>query len=322
MNKREQPIITSLLEKHALGICTPEEMALLEQWYAAFPEKEPLWRGEEEKTEMKDALKAAIFEEIAPEKVHPISPVSVKRSRRILWQAAAAAAILVVTFVMYNVYSHKRKPDYVVVSAPAGKGIIRLQLPDQSEVWLEPGTLIRYQKDFGNEGRVIELEDGMAFFSVRKHAGQPFLVKTPGGVQTKVLGTEFTVKAYTQTDEVQVMVSGGTVQVSDSTRILGILKADQQLSYRQDAHAIKRTEGVSEDWRTGDLALNNASFAEVVRILEKRYGLTVVYNVSNVASWRFTLRISKHTTAADLLETLKDISGLAYTLNDGRVTIQ
>src|SRR5687767_2527777 len=119
MNKQQQPIITSLLEKHALGICTSEEMALLEQWYAAFPQKGPLWRDEAEKTEMKDALKAGIFEAIAPEKVHPISQVGAKRSRSIWWQAAAVAAVLVVSFLIYNIYSHKKEPVYVVVSAPA-----------------------------------------------------------------------------------------------------------------------------------------------------------------------------------------------------------
>jgi ferric-dicitrate binding protein FerR (iron transport regulator) len=222
---------------------------------------------------------------------------------------------------MYNTISHKKEPEYVVVSAPAGKDIVKLQLPDQSEVWLEPGTLVRYQKDFGNDGREIELVDGKAFFSVRKHANQPFLVKTPGGVQTKVLGTEFTVKAYTQSEEVQVMVSEGIVQVSDSTHVLGILKVNQQLSYRLHAHATKRTEGTLEDWRTGDIVLNNAPFAEVARILETRYGLQVAFNAGNVATYRFNLRISKNTAAADMLEMLKDISGLAYTLNDNKVTI-
>src|SRR5688500_11389274 len=100
MNKPEHPSITSLLEKHAIGICTPEEMALLEQWYAAFPEKGNVWRNEGEKAEMKEALKAAIFDEIAPEKVHSITPVPVKTSRRIWWQAAAVAAVLVVTYLI------------------------------------------------------------------------------------------------------------------------------------------------------------------------------------------------------------------------------
>jgi transmembrane sensor len=321
MNKPEQHIITSLLEKHALGICTPEESALLEQWYAAFPEKGSVWRDASEKAAMKDTLKAGIFDAIAPGKVHPITSVPVKASRRIWWQAAAVVAVLVGAWLMHNTFSHKMAPEYAVVSAAAGKGILKLQLPDQSEMWLEPGTLVRYRKDFGSAGREIELTDGMAFFSVRKHAQQPFLVKVPGGVQAKVLGTEFTVKAYTQSEEVQVMVSSGTVQVSDSTRILGVLTANQQISYRQHAHATKRTEGAQEDWRTGGLVFNNASFAEVARILKNRYGLQVAYNAASVATLRFNFRISQQTTAIEMLEMLKDISGLAYTLNDNKVTI-
>jgi transmembrane sensor len=321
MNTPEQHIITSLLEKHALGICTPEESALLEQWYAAFPEEGPVWRDASETAAMKDALKAGIFDAITPGKVHPITSVPVRATRRIWWQAAAVIVVLVGAWFMYNTFSHKKEPDYIVVSAPAGKDIVKLQLPDQSEVWLEPGTLVRYRKDFGNAGREIELTDGMAFFSVRKHAKQPFLVKAQGGVQAKVLGTEFTVKAYTQSDEVQVMVSEGTVQVSDSTHILGILTANQQISYQQHAHATKRTEGALEDWRTGGHAFNNASFAEVARILKNRYGLQVAYNAANVASFRFNFRISKHTSALEMLEMLKDISGLGYTLNNNKVTI-
>jgi transmembrane sensor len=321
MNKREQHNISSLLEKHVLGICTPEESALLEQWYAAFPEEGQVWQDASEKAAMKDALKAGIFGAITPGKVHPITSVPVKASRKIWWQAAAVVAVLMGAWLMYNTFSHKKGPDYVVVSAAAGKGIVKLQLPDQSELWLEPGTLIRYRKDFGNAGREIELTDGMAFFSVRKHAKQPFLVKTPGGVQAKVLGTEFTVKAYPQSEEVQVMVSSGTVQVSDSTHILGVLTANQQISYQQHAHDTKRTEGALEDWRTGGLAFNNASFAEVARILQNRYGLQVAYNAASVASFRFNFRISKHTSATEMLEMLKDISGLVYTLNDNKVTI-
>jgi transmembrane sensor len=321
MNNREQQIITSLLEKHALGICTAEEMALLEQWYAAFPENGQVWRNDAEKTEIKDALKAGIFDAIAPAKVYPISEAPVKKPRRLWWQAAAVVAVLLGTWLMYNKYSHKKEPEYVVVSAPAGKGIVKLQLPDQSEVWLEPGTIVRYQKDFGHAGREIELTDGKAFFSVRKNAKQPFLVKTANGVQAKVLGTQFTVKAYTQSEEVQVMVSEGIVQVADSAVVLGILKANQQLSYQQNVHITKRTEGVPADWRTGDLFLNNASFSEVVRILENHYGLQVTFNAEAVAAYRFNLRISKNTTAAEMLEMLKDISGLVYTLKDNKVTI-
>lgn len=320
MNKPEQSIITSLLEKHALGICTREEMAILEQWYAAFPEKGTVWHDDTEKAGMKDSLKAKIFDEIAPAKIRPISQARAKRSRRIWWQVAAVVNFLLVTYVLYK-YIQKKEPAYVVVSAAAGKGIIKLELPDHSEVWLEPGTLVRYRKDFGKTGREVELTNGMAFFSVRKNERSPFLVKAPGGVQTKVLGTEFTVKSYLRSKEVQVMVSSGIVQVSDSTGVLGVLRANQQLRYEQDAHVTTRTEGALHDWRTGDIVLNNASFTEIARILETRYGLRVTYNTRDVATYRFTLRIGKNMAAADMLGMLKDISGLTYTLNGNKVTI-
>ena len=321
MNKPDQSFISSLLEKHSLGICTPEEMALLKQWYAAFPQNEQVWLNESEKTEIKDSLKAGIFDEIAQEKVVPITNVkSAKSTRRILWQAAVVVAVLVGVYLLYN-HRDKTAPGYVVVSAPAGKGIVKLDLPDHSEVWLEPGTTVRYPKDYGNADRQVELTDGMAFFSVQKNAQLPFLVKTPHGVQTKVLGTEFTVKAYTHTKEVQVMVSSGIVQVADSTGILGILKADQQLCYQQETHTTQRTAGTMDDWRKGDLALRNASFAEVARILETRFGLQVVYNEKAVAAYSFTLRINNKTTAAEMLEILNEISGLSYELNNGKVTI-
>lgn len=321
MNKPDRSIISSLLEKHSLGICTPEEMALLEQWYAAFPQKEQVWRNESEKAEMKESLRSGIFGVIAQEKVTPITNVkSAKSTLRILWQAAAVVVVLVGIYLFYN-HRDKKAPEYVVVSAPAGKGIVKLDLPDRSEVWLEPGTTVCYPKDYGSADRQIELTDGMAFFSVQKNAQVPFLVKTPLGVQTKVLGTEFTVKAYTHAKEVQVMVTSGIVQVSDSAGILGILKADQQLSYQYDTHVTQRTDGALADWRTGDIALRNASFSEVARILETRFGLQVVYNENAVAAYSFTLRIKNSTTAAEMLEILKEISGLSYELSNNKVTI-
>lgn len=313
MKQSEQHIINSLLEKHSLGILTPEERVLLEKWYADFPQQGKIWNTTAEKAAMKDALKAEIFDVIVSEKVHTVkSPL-----RRIWWQAAAVIAALAIVSVFYS----RKEPAYEVVNAAAGKGIVRLQLPDQSEIWLEPGTVVRYEKDFGKRNRAIELRDGMAFFEVKQQTKHPFIVSIPGGLQAKVLGTGFTVRKYAQSENVAIMVSSGAVQVTDSTGVLGILKAGQQLHYQLVDHAATRTEGVIEDWRDGNLAISNASFQEVARILENHYGLQVVFNAANVASYRFTLRINKQDTAADVLEMLKDISGLEYTFTGNKVTI-
>ncbi|SFM85834.1 FecR family protein [Chitinophaga sp. YR627] len=314
MKQPGQHIINSLLEKHSLGILTPEERLLLEKWYADFPQQEQVWADTTEKTAMKDALKAEIFETIAAEDVRTIKPPV----RRIWWQAAAVIAALAVISFLYS----RRAPEYEVVTAAAGKGIVRLQLPDQSEMWLEPGTVVRYPKDFGKRNRELELEDGMAFFSVKEQTEYPFIVNIPGGVQAKVLGTGFTVKKYAQSADVAVMVNSGAVQVTDSTGVLGIFKGGQQLHYLLTSHTATRTAEPVEDWREGNLSVSDASFQEIARILENRYGLQVTFNAASVASYRFTLRINRQDTAADVLEMLKDISGLAYTLTGNKVIIQ
>lgn len=91
MNKPEEHIIQSLLEKHALGICTPEESAVLHEWYASFPEKARAFTDEEEKERLKQEMRAAVMETIQPRKV-----------RRMYWQIAAAAVLLiaVATFLL------------------------------------------------------------------------------------------------------------------------------------------------------------------------------------------------------------------------------
>ncbi|SHM76024.1 FecR family protein [Chitinophaga sp. CF418] len=313
MKQSEQHIINSLLEKHSLGILTPEERVLLEKWYADFPQQGKVWADAAEKTAMKDALKGEIFDVIAAEEVDSVkSPL-----RRIWWQAAAVIAALAVISLLYS----RREPAYELVTAAAGKGIVRLQLPDQSEIWLEPGTVVRYQKDFGKRNRAIELRDGMAFFEVKQQTDYPFIVSVPGGIQAKVLGTGFTVRKYAQSENVAIMVSSGAVQVTDSAGMSSILKAGQQLHYQLTDHIATRTEGDVEDWRDGNLAISDASFQEVARILENRYGLQVTFNAANVASYCFTLRINKQDTAADVLEMLKDISGLEYTFTGNKVII-
>ena len=314
MKKPDTSIISSLLEKHALGICSPEERTLLEQWYAAFPEKGKVWTNPAEKEAIKNSLKTDIFNQIAPAKVIPV------QSRNNWWKVAAAVAVLVGLSILYNIYNHKKAPVYVVVAAAAGKGIVQHELPDHSTIWLEPGTTLRYRKDFVNEVRAIELADGMAFFSVTKDAQHPFVVKTPSGVQTKVLGTEFTVKTYTQSKDVQVMVTSGVVQVSDSNHILDTLRPNQQLSYQKREHVSKRTVIARQDWRTGNITLNDGPFEELVRIFKNYYGLQVVNHSKEIAAYRFTIHISKKTTAVDLLEMLKAISGLQYEINKAQVT--
>ncbi|WP_343303128.1 FecR domain-containing protein [Chitinophaga niabensis] len=306
MNKPEEHIIQSLLEKHALGICTPEEIAVLHEWYDAFPDKGPAFADEEDKKRWKKEMKAAVMDTIQPRKT----------TRRMYWQIAAAAVLVVAvaTFLL-----KPWEPEYIGVMAPKGKGVMRFELPDHSIVWLQAGSTIRY------EGRNVELVDGVAGFSVTQNSNEPFMVRTASGLNVKVLGTEFTVKAFHELPEVKVYVESGAVQISDSSNAnIAVLKADQQIVYNiathqhiQDSvHAVTLAQ-----WKTGEYTLDNASFAELARILKDQFDTEIRYNEKIMAPYRFNIRITPTSTLPQILDMLHEISGVNYTINGNHVII-
>jgi transmembrane sensor len=339
MSHPDQHTINLLLEKHALGICTPEERAVLEKWYAAFPVDGQLFHDELEKQEVKASLKKGIFgaigEEIAgvneepsgripllQQEVKPLTVVDNRPVRRMYWRAAAAILVLMATGSLFYLFSGKKEViSFTEVSAPVGKRILHMQLPDGSDMWLEPGSRLRYASDFGKQSRDVQIVDGLAYFSVVPAATHPFTVTTTSGITAKVLGTEFSVKAYQGLADIQVYVGSGMVQVSDSHHILGVLEADQQIVYQLATHTATRFDGRLDDWRQGSLLLQNVPFEEVARILQNRYQVRVAYDTAMMYTYRFNLGITEKASLDEVLEMLKDLSGMTYTLHDGRVTV-
>ncbi|NML40279.1 DUF4974 domain-containing protein [Chitinophaga sp. G-6-1-13] len=318
MSHPDKSLIDRLLEKHALGICTEEERAILERWYASFPAEGRVFEDEAERKATRELMKAGIFEIIGATEVMPEK----KPVRRLYWQIAAAILLLIAVGDLFYILRGKPEPvGYAEVTAPAGKNVLHVQLPDGSAMWLEPGSRLRYAEPFGKNSRDVQVLDGLAYFSVAPGASQPFTVSTPAGIQTKVLGTEFSVKAYQGVGYIQVSVRSGKVQVADSAAVLGVLEAGQQIVYQLGTHTATRGEGPVDDWRNGDLTLLDASFTEVARILQNHYGVQVSYDTAMMAAYRFNLRIAAKTPLAEALDMLKDLSGMTYTLSNDRVTI-
>jgi len=84
-------------------------------------------------------------------------------------------------------------------------------LPDGSSVLLHPKSSIKYSRIAGGS-REVRLT-GKAFFEVAKDPACPFLVYS-GEMVTKVIGTSFTITAYSSDADFSVAVKTGKVAVS------------------------------------------------------------------------------------------------------------
>jgi ferric-dicitrate binding protein FerR (iron transport regulator) len=160
------------------------------------------------------------------------------------------------------------------LSTPKG-GQYALTLSDGTRVWLNAASSIRFPTAFTGRERLVDIT-GEAYFEVAHNPAQPFLVNA-GGVQVQVLGTHFSVNAYTDEEAVTTTLVEGSVKVSKGT-ISRIIKPDQQASVEKEGNAILITPVDAQEmvaWKDGLFVFSNTELSEVMRQLSRWYEVEV-----------------------------------------------
>lgn len=132
-----------------------------------------------------------------------------------LWKyriAMVAASLLLFLSVSVAFWMGKitEKPEISSQTYSALNGKSQMELPDGSMVWLNMGSSLTYKTSFtGN--REVWLE-GEALFNVMKDKEHPFTVWMDG-VQVKVHGTRFNVKAYPENSDLRIALLEGSISL-------------------------------------------------------------------------------------------------------------
>lgn len=128
----------------------------------------------------------------------------------------------------------------------------RSLLPDGSTVWLNAGSKLFFENDFTGTTREVRLE-GEGFFDIVKKPAQPFIVHT-SGIDIKVLGTAFNVKAYREDVNIETTLYRGIVQVfreEDAAKTPIVLRPNEKLVLPR--HAASLPVAVSENKSTAQV---------------------------------------------------------------------
>jgi transmembrane sensor len=332
MTQNDKNNLHLLLEKQQQGICTAEESEMLQQWFEQTGKIDELtFISGQEKEEIQKEIKARIFEQIQNGKTDSSNP-RVQRFRpgmekRLISSAAAVVFLLIsAALVLYftRLIGNKGAGNLVQVTAPKGRTPMLITLPDESQVWLAPGSTLEYPDAFEDDSRVVSLKDGQAFFSVKRDKSAPFSVQTGNGITTKVLGTSFNVKAYKELDKVQVSVATGLVQVDNGKVKLEVLSPGESISYsikeKTYTKEIRTPEDIME-WKSGEVHLSNAPIEEVAVTLNSLYDVRFSYDKEAMKTYRFNLRFSNKLTLNQVLSMLERINGIEYDLRKNEVII-
>lgn len=168
-------------------------------------------------------------------------------------------------------------------------------LDDGTKVRLAPESEVTVPKLFGPELRVVRLK-GIGEFTVAKGIEQPFRVNA-GSVAVVATGTAFTVKVDENSKETTVVVSEGSVKVGPPKNLTDVPAGGAVIA--KDSVVRQATQAEKEEadsWRSGTLVVNDKPLGEVLNLMKKWYGLTILVPQAKLMERKASFRASLDST--------------------------
>ena len=293
-------------------------------------EKVKEWIANNSSTKEVDRTLFAIWNEIAirPNKQTHRSFQKVKiaigfsepNGNRTLWSRRwfQCAAVLIPLFVFVATYLYFRPGVEMIEVATTASEQKECRLPDGTTVILNACSRVTYPSAFKADTRRVVLE-GEAYFSVTSDAEKPFIVSTDY-FSVKVLGTEFDVSAYPADERASTTLSSGRVEVhmkESKSKDSYTLEPSQKLIYDKSNHLVSlhRIDLTSMDWKDGKLIFRDTSFQDMIRILQRRFNVTIAYNQQAFLNVPYTVKFVHGEGLEEILKILQAMTGgFSYTV--------
>ncbi len=327
-------ITHDILERYLQGNCTPDEKALVEDWYLQLDRH---FDSNQQKVPIFD--KEIIFDKIKSELgiAEVDSSMHEKKSAKIIkYSLSVAASVLVIAIAGYSLLFSKESVQSTKQIASnqlaetkvfenSTASIIKVTLPDGSSVWLNPRSVLKYSKLPEALNREIDFS-GEAFFDVARDVNHPFVIHS-GLMTTTVLGTSFNVMAIPNSKKFKVSVVSGSVKVSvnDAKEAIKtvLLKPNEQASFLMNSKeltyaAISPTELKANFWKPVTLNFEDADMAQIAAELEKAFKITVVFEKPTISKCKLKVDFENQ-KLPEILSFIEKLLDVKCHLNDQNI---
>lgn len=309
----------------------PPEDDFWEKWLGQHPEKE------DEVSQAKFVLEALRMEQVMPDSQRVASrieqilvllqkPVTVRsRILHSLWFRVAAILVIVsgMSWLFFQYGRGKAEQYDFLAESRIPKSVekinnsdqpIKVSLSDGSVITLQPKSGLSYPEAFAGDKREVYLV-GEARFDVSKDARKPFIVHS-NELETKVLGTSFSVRAFKNDRDITVRVYSGKVSVlarketpKNEQRFFNqnrgvILTPNQMAIFDREPERLTKTlvenpviirPSAEKNSDINNFIFNNTPVEQVFKILEKSYGVTIVYDREVLSNCTVTAPLGNET---------------------------
>ena len=226
----------------------------------------------------------AAWQKVQQNTVHKVVRLESKRKKAYASLLKYAAILILAIFAgsagYYLVTTISEEKQTIVLAGE--QTVNEIALPDGTIVSLNSSTKLEYPAKFNSDIREVTIT-GEAFFDVQPDPDKPFVINA-GGMQVKVLGTSFNVRAYPEAESVEVVVETGLVQVTNRNGEVQATQATLMLNPGEKG-ILYNLPGTLEKsfntnpnyiaWKTRNLIFNKTPLMEVVKYLEDIYHIDI-----------------------------------------------
>ncbi|MBP8760679.1 MAG: FecR family protein [Parabacteroides sp.] len=246
-----------------------------------------------------------------------------------LQMAAGYAAAVLVGAALVFVFTHTRTlPEQV----QGGSFIVQTdnsdrsftQLPDGSRIWLNKGTKIEYNQQFGIGNRNVLL-NGEAYFEVAKNKKLAFVVKTKS-IDVTAMGTSFNVNAYDDGNEVTTTLYTGKVNVQSTlTGYKTILNPFEVAVFSKTKDKITTyvfTGPEKPVWMEPEFRFDMLPLIDISKQLERNYNVVFVYRNQKIKHLKFSGTFDRDEKLDEILRVIKINTNIDYAIKNDSVIIK
>ncbi len=356
--------IDLLISKHLSGNATNGEIEEFLHWLKVSPQNrkyyaqsQMLWFTSENYSQEKNQYQW----ELLQSKIQEREGIDFKKnnvitdSRHIINRFIRIAAVIIMLigvsgfFFFMNRSKNNSNIAKNILEVPYGSMSI-LTLPDGTKLWVNSGSKLTYNSDYGKKNRDIYLT-GEAYFDVAKNRKLPFVVYALN-VKIKALGTSFNVKAYPDEKKVETTLIHGLVEIeksgsksiillnpsqkiiiSEVEKTAPIMQNDQKVQLRKemnisseatDTAFILNKEVDTEkeiSWKKGKLIFDREPLSSLTVKLERRYDVDFYFETEKLKEYRYTGTF-KDLSLEQIMEAMKFSSPIDFVIKDKKVFLR
>ena len=267
------------------------------------------------------------------------------------WRGAAAVVILGLGTLVYRYLTRSHPTDVTPLEwqekYTARKTKSQLVLSDGSTILLNADTRLRFPTSFDGPTREVYLT-GEAYFDIQKDPVHPFIIHT-AKMDIRVLGTSFNIRSYPDDASMETTLIKGSIEVTfpdrPSDRIIlkpkdklvignGLVRLEPIHSPKTSLpisrpkytltgltyYPAKDSAVIETSWLDNKLAFSNEEFQDLARRMERWYGVRIVFDNPDLATYPFTGIFQKE-NITEALFALQLSEKFQYTIRDSTIHI-